>query len=336
MYKDLKEDVSSEHDNCKNIDSLKSNADEVWSNEIQAKNHALIDEFLSYLEKVQGYSDKTIISYAHDLKRLDEYMARRNIYVGDMVFEDARNFVSSLYDENLSSATINRILSSNRSFFHNLCETGVMNVQPFKRVKGAKKQQKIPTVLSKEEVERILNYPISDYKSLLEVTMFNIFYSTGCRLSEVLNIQLKDMSLDERRILVTGKGSKQRYVFLTPNTVGLIKKYLVQRDEVLEKNGIKDEDFLLINSKGKHLPVSTVHSIFDKYGVILGLTKKFTPHVFRHSFATHLLDNDLDIRVVQVLLGHESVGTTQIYTHVTGKRLEEVYRSKHPHGRKEE
>jgi len=304
--------------------------------EIQAKNHALIDEFLSYLRNVQGYSDKTVISYAHDLKRLDDFLSKNSLYVGNMVFEDARRFAASLYDENLSCATINRILSANRSFFHSLCENGIMDVQPFKRVKGAKKKQRIPTVLTTEEVHRILNYPISDYKSLLAVTMFNVFYSTGCRLSEVLDMQLKDMSLDDRKILVTGKGSKQRYVFLTPRTVELLKVYLVQRDEVLEKNGVIGENILLINSKGKRLPVSTVHSIFDKYGVALGLTKKFTPHVFRHSFATHLLDNNSDIRIVQVLLGHESIGTTQIYTHVTGKKLEEVYRSKHPHGRKEE
>lgn len=304
--------------------------------DVQAANHALIDEFLTYLGSVQGYSEKTVVSYAHDLGRLDDFMSKRGIYVGDMAFEDARSFAAGLYDENLSPATINRILSANRSFFHNLCENGVTTVQPFKRVKGAKKGQRIPTVLTKEEVESILNCPTDDYRSLMEVTMFNVFYSTGCRLSEVLGMHLGDIDLDSRRVLVMGKGSKQRFVFLTPHTVDLLKEYLIQRDAVLEENGIEGEDALFVTKKGRRLPVSTVHSIFDRYGVMLGLAKKFTPHVFRHSFATHLLDNDLDIRMVQVLLGHESIGTTQIYTHVTGKRLEEVYRSKHPHGRKEQ
>lgn len=301
-----------------------------------AANRALIDEFLTYLRNVQGYSDKTIVSYAHDLGRLDEFLSRRGLFVGDMVFEDARSFAAGLYDEGLSPATINRVLSANRSFFHSLCENGITDVQPFKRVKGAKKGQRIPTVLSLQEVQMILNCPTEDYKSLMEVTMFNVFYSTGCRLSEVLGMRLGDIDLEARRIVVMGKGSKQRFVFLTPRTVELLKRYLVQRDAVLEANGIEGEDILLVNQKGRRLPVSTVHSIFDKYGVRLGLTKKFTPHVFRHSFATHLLDNDSDIRIVQVLLGHESIGTTQIYTHVSGKRIDEVYRDKHPHGRKEE
>lgn len=302
----------------------------------QAANRALIDEFLTYLKSVQGYSDRTVVSYAHDLGRLDEFMSKRGIRVEDMAFEDARSFAAGLYDEGLSPATINRILSANRSFFHNLCENGVTAVQPFKRVKGAKKRQRIPTVLTTDEVQMILNCPTDDYKSLMEVTMFNVFYSTGCRLSEVLGMKLSDMDLDARRVVVTGKGSKQRFVFLTPRTVELLREYLVQRDAVLERNGIVGEDVLLVNQKGRRLPVSTVHSIFDRYGALLGLSKRFTPHVFRHSFATHLLDNDSDIRIVQVLLGHESIGTTQIYTHVSGKRLEEVYRSKHPHGRKEQ
>ena len=311
---------------------IHSMADEIGK---QAKNRALIDEYLSYLKDVQGYSEKTVISYAHDLLRLEDYLSKHDMYVAEMVFEDARAFTATLYDQNLSPATINRILSANRSFFHNLCENGIMDVQPFKRVSSAKKAQRIPTVLAKEEVDRVLNYPVTDYKSLLEITMFNVFYSTGCRLSEVLGMKLEDIDLKNRRILVTGKGSKQRYVFLTPKAADMICTYLPERQAVLEKTGHEGEQVLLINSKGNKLPLSTVHSIFDKYRDLLGFTKKFTPHVFRHSFASHLLDNSSDIRFVQVLLGHESIGTTQIYTHVTGKRLEEVYRANHPHGRKE-
>lgn len=302
----------------------------------QTRNRALIDEYLSYLKDVQGYSEKTVISYAHDLLRLEDYLSKHDMYVGEMVFEDARSFTATLYDQKLSPATINRILSANRSFFHNLCENGIMTVQPFKRVSSAKKAQRIPTVLAKEEIDRVLNYPITDYKSLLEITMFNIFYSTGCRLSEVIEMKLEDIDLENRRVLVTGKGSKQRFVFLTPQAVQMIRTYLPQREVVLEKTGHEGEQVLLINSKGNKLPLSSVHSIFDKYRVLLGFTKKFTPHVFRHSFASHLLDNSSDIRFVQVLLGHESIGTTQIYTHITGKKLEEVYRTNHPHGRKKE
>lgn len=299
----------------------------------QTQNRAYIDSFLSYLKDVQGYSEKTVISYAHDLKRLDEFLVSHDLGVSEMVYEDARAFVADLYDQNLSHASINRILSGNRMFFRSLLENSVVKVDPFKRVSGAKNTRKIPTVLAREEIEMILSCPTDDYTSFMEVTMFNLFYSTGCRLSEVMDMKIQDIDFDRRRILVTGKGNKQRFVFLTNRAKEMLGQYLPQRNEVLSRLKAEDDGTVLINSKGKKLPLSTVHSIFDKYRLRLGLSKKFTPHVFRHSFATHLIDNDSDIRVVQVLLGHESIGTTQIYTHVTGKRLEEVYRNSHPHGR---
>lgn len=302
----------------------------------QTQNRAYIDSFLSYLKDVQGYSEKTVISYAHDLKRLDEFLVSHDLGVSEMVYEDARAFVADLYDQNLSHASINRILSGNRMFFRSLLENSVVKVDPFKRVSGAKNTRKIPTVLAREEIEMILSCPTDDYTSFMEVTMFNLFYSTGCRLSEVMDMKIQDIDFDRRRILVTGKGNKQRFVFLTNRAKEMLMKYLPQRKEVLSRLRAEDDGTVLINSKGKKLPLSTVHSIFDKYRLRLGLSKKFTPHVFRHSFATHLIDNDSDIRVVQVLLGHESIGTTQIYTHVTGKRLEEVYRNSHPHGRNDE
>ena len=302
----------------------------------QTQNRAYIDSFLKYLSDVQGYSEKTVISYAHDLKRLDEFLDSHDLDVRDMVYEDARTFVADLYDQNLSPASINRIISGNRMFFRNLLENSVVSSDPFKRVSGAKNGRKIPTVLAREEIEAILSCPTDDYTSLMEITMFNIFYSTGCRLSEVMGMRIPDIDFENRRIIVTGKGNKQRFVFLTIRAKEILQRYLPQRAEVIKRSRAEDDGTVLINSKGKKLPLSTVHSIFDKYRLRLGLTKKFTPHVFRHSFATHLIDNDSDIRVVQVLLGHESIGTTQIYTHVTGKRLEEVYRNSHPHGRNDE
>ena len=300
------------------------------------RNRVYIDNFLSYLKDVRGYSEKTVISYGHDLKRLDEFLVSHDLAVEEMAFEDAREFTSELYEQELSHSTINRILSANRSFFHSLLEDGTVSSDPFKRVSGAKNTRKIPTVLAPEEIERILSCPVEDYTSLMEMTMFHLFYSTGCRLSEIMNMRISDIDFKTRRVSVIGKGNKQRFVFLTKRALAMLESYLPEREKVLQENKAEDNGIVLINVKGKQLPLSTVHSIFDKYRLKLGLTKKFTPHVFRHSFATTLMDNDTDIRVVQVLLGHESIGTTQIYTHVTGKRLEEVYRKSHPHGRKEE
>ncbi len=302
----------------------------------QVQNRAYIDEFLTYLRDVQGYSEKTVVSYAHDLMRLDDFLVSHDLSVTEMVFEDAGAFTTELYDQQLSHATINRILSANRTFFHSLLENGYIEVDPFKRISSAKSVRRIPTVLTEQEMEMVLSSPTDDYTSLMEVTMFNLFYSTGCRLSEILGMKIQDMDLERRRVSVIGKGNKQRFVFLTGRAVDILNLYLPRRSEVIQSCGTEDDGTVLINKKGRQLPLSTVHSIFDKYSERLGLSKRFTPHVFRHSFATHLLDNNSDIRVVQVLLGHESIGTTQIYTHVTSRRLEDVYRNSHPHGRKDE
>ncbi len=295
-----------------------------------------IRSYIDYLRTVGGYSEKTAVAYEHDLRRFQDWMERHSLPLEEVSPEDARSFTVELYDLKLKPATINRIISANRSFFHSLCEDGTVKIQPFKRIRRAKQGQRIPTVLSEEEINSILDHRCDTYDRLMEVTMFNMFYSTGCRLSELTEMKIDDMDIPGRRVLVTGKGNKQRFVFLTERAVKMLEKYLPQRKEVLEQTAQEDDGTLLINKKGRKLPLSTIHIIFDRYRAELGLTKKFTPHVFRHTFATRLLDNDSDIRIVQELLGHESIGTTQIYTHVTGKRLEKVYRDSHPHGRKEE
>lgn len=297
-------------------------------------NEDSVEKYLKYIKTVQGYSDKTVISYRHDLQRLLLFLSVRKMNLSDMVYEDSRLFVQQLFNEKLSASTINRIQSSCRSFFHWFCIENNSCVQPFERIKSLKNRRKIPTVLSKSELEKLLDFEPEDYTQLCEKALFNTFYSTGCRLSEVLDMKTGDIDFENRRILVTGKGSKQRFVFLTKKAKNVLTMYLSARNDILKDKSEADFETVFINKKGKRLPVSTVHSIFDKYRERLNLTKKFTPHVFRHTFATDLLDADSDIRVVQELLGHENIGTTQIYTHVTGSRIEQVYRNAHPHGRK--
>ncbi len=299
-------------------------------------NKDLIDKYLEYLLKVRSFSPKTVTSYAHDLKILEEFLEKRKMSLSDMVFEDAREFFLMLYDLGYKSASINRIISGCRSFYHYLCANSYTSVQPFSRIAQAKQGRRIPSVLSENELDKLLNYEYTDYSSLMEVTMFNLFYCTGCRLQELLSMKISDLELKEHRARVMGKGSKQRYVFFTERAERLLGEYLPQRSIVLDSLRKEDDGTLLINKKGNKLPNSSVHAIFDKYRDELGLTKKFTPHVFRHTFATRLLDKDTDIRIVQALLGHENIGTTQIYTHVSGARLEAVYKKTHPHARRKD
>ena len=291
----------------------------------------LSESFLSELKDVLNYSENTVKSYENDLNKLFLFLSEHDMDVTEMVYEDAREFSLSLYQSRISRSSINRILSTCRHFFHYLCEVGVMDSDPFKRIHNASVLRTIPTVLSESEINSVIHHPYTDYTSLMEVTMFNIFFSTGCRLSEVINMTCSCLDLNRRRALITGKGKKQRFVFFSEDCVGIISEYLRQREILLMSMNLTDQDILLVNKKGKQLPLSTVHIIFDKYGRNLGFTKKFTPHVFRHTFATVLMDNEMDIKLIKDLLGHKSIGTTQIYTHVSRKRLEDVYRRSHPH-----
>lgn len=293
-------------------------------------NRKIAAQYIDYLTSVRGYSERTAVSYGHDIERLLSFLDSHELSITEMQYEDARLFSRMLYEEGLKPASINRILSCQRSFFRYLNENGICDSMPFSRIVGAKHGRRLPTVLTNQEVLSLLDCPADDYTSLMEVTMFNIFYSTGCRLSEVVTMKVSGLDLDNSRALVLGKGNKERFVFLTERAKSYIREYLVRRDNLVRELGISS-DVLLLNKKGRQLPLSTVHIIFDKYRDRLHLTKKFTPHVFRHSFATHLLDNNCDIRIVQMLLGHKSIGTTQIYTHVSSARLDRVYRESHPH-----
>lgn len=293
-------------------------------------NLELTTDYLNYLKIVLGYSENTVQSYKFDLEKLLQYCSSRELSFYDFVVEDARSFISFLMSEGFAPNSINRLLSGLRGFFHYLCMDEIVGDNPFKRIKGAARYRRLPSVLSHEEIQKLLSIDTPDFTSLLAKTLFNVFYSTGCRLSEVINMKIDDLDLDQRRILVLGKGSKQRYVFLTPRAKTIVQEYLHTKSFLEEV----DKQYLFVNKCGKRLSVSFVHSIFEKYSSLLEINKKFTPHVFRHSFATHLLENDSDIRIVQGLLGHSSISTTQIYTHITNNKLRKAYEQAFPHERK--
>ena len=232
-------------------------------------------------------------------------------------------------EKRYSDASVNRKVSCVRTFFSFLEREGHCKANPFSLVAVHSPQNKLPTILSPGEIATLLSLPVSDFSSLRDISLFALLYDSGCRISEVLGMREQDIAWIQRRILVKGKGRKERYVFFTEHTESLLKRYLSSKHERF------DTPYLLCSNKGKQLPMSTVGSMFATYKRRLGWQKSFTPHILRHSYATHLLDNGADIRLVQELLGHASISTTQIYTHVSQKRLEHVYKACHPHGRKE-
>jgi site-specific recombinase XerD len=290
----------------------------------------LIQEFLETQKQIRNLSDHTLLAYRRDLEQLSAYFSSLGIGLQEAGREDGRMYLRFLkFDNHYSEKTVNRKISCARTFYTSLCKRGVCSVNPFTLVATHRRENHLPTVLSVKEVAQLLSQSCDDFRSARSVSLFTLLYDTGCRISEVLGIKEESIEWDKRRIRVLGKGSKSRYVFFTNHCRNVLQTYLSLKRERF------DCPFLFCSIQGKQLPMSTVGSMFATYRRRLGWQKQFTPHVLRHTYATHLLDNGADIRLVQELLGHASISTTQIYTHVSKERLARVYASCHPHGRKQ-
>ena len=295
------------------------------------ENNEYLDLFLSYSQKVRNLSDNTITAYSEDLSDFLLYLDGISLFILDFTSEDAKEYIREIKTE-YSERSVLRKLTSLHTFFSYLVRNEFISFNPLDGISLRKSSLRLPSVLTQEEVKELLLLPYSDFLTLRDHTLFLFLYTTGCRISEALSVNLGDIEWGERRIKTRGKGNKERFLFLSPLLVKCLRdEYLIARKNYLMEKKIEGENGLFIGESGRRLPNSTSHIIFDKYRDILHLQKDFTPHTLRHSFATHLLDRGADIRMVQELLGHESISTTQIYTHVSKARLRNVYNKAHPH-----
>ena len=294
----------------------------------------LIREYLSYIKAMKGVSENTIISYQNDLNGFSEYLEKRQIEIDDFEIHDAREYVRHLM-KSYKERSMLRKLSSIRSFFKYLEKRGIVEGDPFDMVSLKTNAKRLPSVLSEAEVARLLSVNGEDYVLRRNHMLFLFIYTTGARISEALSVDVGDIEWQKRRILIRGKGSKERYLFLRMDVCSELKEYLEIRKAFIAETGAKEKNALFLGERGQRLPFSSAHIIFDEYRKILGFQKTFTPHTLRHSFATHMMDKGADIRLVQELLGHESISTTQIYTHVSSAKLKRVYDSTHPHAKKQ-
>ena len=305
---------------------------------LQDSNASEVESYLLYLQNIRRLSELTIVSYRHDLDLFLQFLLKQNISLRAVTPMDARRYSAKIMSEkNYKIPSVNRMLSTLRSLYRYLLKRGRCRINPFARIESSTRYRRLPELLSRQEIIQILSVPIHSFADLRNSAMFHLFYSTGCRLAELLDSNIDDIDFEQERLLVKGKGNRQRYVFLNPATVKLLQRYLNEREGFLLQKGIVNpasERAIFIGMQGKRLSASSVHSIFEKYRLKLGMHSRFTPHMLRHSFATHLLDNDSGIQIVQQLLGHASISTTQIYTHVSHQRLRAVYEKSHPHGRK--
>lgn len=289
--------------------------------------------YIDYLQHVRQYSTHTSEGYSHDLRLFGEFLEASSIDHLEISSREVRSFVSSLKRRGYADASIHRIVSALKGFYRYADSFLGHGRNPFLNVRSSGSSKRLPTVLTPEEVHLWISAPSEDFTGRRDRALFHLLYSTGCRLSEMLAMSLGDISLKERRILVHGKGGKDRYVFLTTGAADDVSSYLDLRQEHL-RGKVPIETSVFVNKQGKRLTPQGVHYIFHTYAERLNTGKHVTPHTFRHTFATHLLDHGAGIRAVQELLGHEQISTTQIYAHVSAKRLQKVYEAAHPHGRR--
>jgi tyrosine recombinase XerC len=294
------------------------------------------EEYLDYLSS-RNLSPHTLASYRHDLSLYDAFLRERGVSEEEAGLTDARAFVSRLASGGLSARSVNRIVSGVRGYYRFRERFAGGGANPFSDIRSLRTEKRLPSFLFEEEMTRLLELPgrtgscgEDPFLALRDRAVLEMLYSTGCRISELVSLDVTDVNLRERSAVVMGKGSKERIVFIGTQALAVLREYLLRRGV----RAARDSDSaraLFVNGRGRRLTDRGVRFILGSYIRTAGLAKKVTPHTFRHSFATHLLDRGADIRAVQELLGHASLSTTQVYTHVGVERLKKVYRRAHPH-----
>jgi integrase/recombinase XerD len=292
----------------------------------------LLDQFLHYLVVEKGLSQNTIEAYSHDLDRLLDHLKGKKIQdVRDVSKFDVQGFLLALRKKNLNTKSVVRELAAIRSFFRFLIQEGVLETNPVEDLESPKVARTLPEILSLKEIEKILDQPnLQRPLGMRDRAMLEMLYATGMRVSELTHLPTHHVNLEGGYVLLYGKGSKERIVPLGSEAMKWVALYLKGARRVLLKG--KESAFLFINRSGKKMSRQRFWKNLKDYAKKAGLHKKITPHLLRHSFASHLLERGADLRSVQMMLGHVDISTTQIYTHVTGEKLKKVHKQYHPRG----
>ncbi len=284
----------------------------------------LITKFINYLKTERNYSMHTISNYQRDLGFLMDFLKDRKIDRSG-----AREYLLALERKRYSRRSIARKLSSARSFFSFLAREKLADQNPFENLLTPKLPRKLPNFLYPEELQSLLDAPDpKDPRGQRDRAILEVIYGTGLRVTEIIRININDVDFGEGEIKVLGKGAKERIVLFGSHAKTALHKYIGEGRASLASG--KKTAALFINRRGGRLTTRSVERMISSYAGKAGLNKKVTPHTLRHSFATHLLSGGADLRMVQELLGHVSLSTTQVYTHITKERLKEVYDAAHP------
>ena len=292
-----------------------------------------IESFQEYLAVDLNYSSKTVLTYVQCLKKYEQYLYSKNINFLNINSSLANSYKAYLISLNYEPKTSSLYLSAVRAFYAYLVEIKALNINPFANMKNPKVIKKLPNFLSESETNHMFDN--INYEDDLEVRnslIVEFLYATGLRVSELCMLKIEDLNTSNYTLRVMGKGSKERIVFYKACDFKLLNQYLTKsRPDIL--NGLTSP-YLFVSKRGQNLTTRSVEKIVQDFSRKRGIKSKVTPHTMRHTYATGLLNNGADIRSVGELLGHESLSTTQIYTHVTSERLKSVYNKTHPRTKK--
>ena len=297
----------------------------------------IVQDYLSYLESVRGCSARTIEAYRNDLLHFENYCANHGIDSGSADHYEVQSFIADLGAEHMAPTSVNRCLSSIRGFYRWMVRFNKRPDNPCASLKNIKTPKNLPSVLWEKEMAGFAQLP--ETSGILwparDKALIMTMYSAGLRISELVSLNMKSITGRMDGAKITGKGGKDRFVFFSDEARAALDDYLPQRAERMRTNGFGKEPnggSLFINRNGGPISVSGVRWIISSYAQRSGLGKRIHPHALRHSFATHLVNSGCDVRVVQEMLGHSSLSTTQRYTHVNIEGLKKVYAKAHPHG----
>ena len=292
-------------------------------------NADIIGKYRRYMKLERNYSENTLDAYMSDLQKLLDYVGSEGLHVLDVKLDDLRNFVAALVDIGISARSQSRILSGVRTFYTFLILDGYIEDDPTELLEWPKIGEHLPEVLSVEEVDRLEQAcDLSKWEGQRNRTIIEVLFSCGLRVSELINLRLSDLFLNEKFIRVMGKGKKERLVPISESAVKELQYWFMDRNLMKIKPG--EEDFVFLNRRGGHLTRMMIFTIVRRLAEAAGIEKTISPHSLRHSFATALLEGGANLRAIQDMLGHERISTTQIYTHIDMHTLREEILEHHP------
>ena len=284
--------------------------------------------FFNFLENDKKLSENTLQSYKRDLKQFRKYLEENEIHYNRVKEEDIKNYISELHENGKKASSISRCIASIRSFYQFVLKNKKIKVDPTANIQSPKIEKRVPSVLTAKEVELLLEQPKDiDLKGIRDKAMLEFAYATGMRVTEIISLNVEDVNLEEGYV-VCKNGNKQRNIPLGTMSLKALKEYIEEARDILVKTA--SEPALFVNINGTRLTRQGFWKIIKFYKEQAHITKDITPHVLRHSFATHLLQNGADLKAIQTMLGHSDISSTQVYMQFQDEGLKNVYRKAHP------